>query len=225
MSGQGGIEAEAFGHLTGARCGVVLGSAAHDGSHDGIEAEAFGVVDILIAGQAAVDRLAQQSCQAVLGVLSGARVVQAGRSVSGQCEGVIEFAVGEESGVTGDGRAVEFQLELAVEIESEGTIFALTHWVPRSFQHEVVGNAGFSEGEGANAMPKRPSHLGNPGLSTKPLVFPVPARLMLASVVVPAVRSRTKSSDMTSGSWMVKATCVPSALTAGSKPSGNPSKM
>jgi hypothetical protein len=43
---------------------------------------------------------------------------------------------------------VEFQLELAVEIESEGIILALTHWVPRSFQQETVGNAGFS-GENA----------------------------------------------------------------------------
>jgi hypothetical protein len=40
---------------------------------------------------------------------------------------------------------VKFQLELAVEIESQGVIFAFTHWVPRSFQQEVVGIAGFSE--------------------------------------------------------------------------------
>jgi hypothetical protein len=33
---------------------------------------------------------------------------------------------------------VGFQLELAVEIEAEGIIFVLTHWVPRSFQQEVV---------------------------------------------------------------------------------------
>jgi len=38
---------------------------------------------------------------------------------------------------------VEFQLELAVEIEAEGVIFALTHMVPLSFQQEVFGNAGF----------------------------------------------------------------------------------
>jgi hypothetical protein len=66
----------------------------------------------------------------VLGVLSGARVVQAGGGVACQCEGVIELAVGEESGVAGDGRAVEFQFELVVKTESEGIILALTHWVP-----------------------------------------------------------------------------------------------
>jgi hypothetical protein len=82
-------------HLTGGRRRMVLGPAAHHGSHGRIEAEAFGVVDILVSGQAAVDRLTQQRCQGVLSVLSGARVVQADGCVAGQCEGVIEFAVGE----------------------------------------------------------------------------------------------------------------------------------
>src|SRR6516165_3135330 len=41
-------------------------------------------------------------------------------------------------------RAVKFQLELAVEIEAEVIILAVTHWVSRSLQQEVVGNAGFS---------------------------------------------------------------------------------
>jgi predicted ester cyclase len=39
---------------------------------------------------------------------------------------------------------MEFQFELAVEIEAEGVILAVTHGVPRSFRQEVVGNAGFS---------------------------------------------------------------------------------
>jgi hypothetical protein len=40
---------------------------------------------------------------------------------------------------------MEFQLEVAVEIEAEGVILAVTHGVPRSFQQAVVGNAGFSK--------------------------------------------------------------------------------
>jgi hypothetical protein len=63
----------------------------------------------------------------------------------------------KESGVTGDRRAVELQLDVAVEINTQGVIVALTHWVPRSFRQEVVGKAGFSGGKGANAVPKRPS--------------------------------------------------------------------
>src|SRR5262249_59323232 len=112
--------------LDGGRRRVVLGPASYDGSHGGIETEAFGVVDIFIACQAAVDRLTQHGEQAVLGVLSGAGLVQAGRGRAGQSEGVIEFAVGEESGVTGNGRAVELQLELAVEIDAQGVLVAGT---------------------------------------------------------------------------------------------------
>jgi hypothetical protein len=131
-------------HLAGGRRRVVLGPAAHDGSHGGTDTEAFGVVDIFIACQAAVDRLPQQRRQGVLGVLPGPGILQATRRRAGQPEGVIEFPIGEESGVTGDGRAVELQLDLAVEVNAQGVIVAVTHWVPLSFRQEVVGNAGFS---------------------------------------------------------------------------------
>jgi hypothetical protein len=43
------------------------------------------------------------------------------RRGAGQSEGVVEFAVGEESGVAGDGRAVELQLDLAVEVNAQGS--------------------------------------------------------------------------------------------------------
>jgi hypothetical protein len=56
-----------------------------------------------------------------LGVLFRAGVVQDVRGRAGQSESAVEFTVGEESGVAGDGRAVEFQIELAVEIEAEGS--------------------------------------------------------------------------------------------------------
>src|SRR5262249_34377964 len=107
------------------------------------EAEAFGVVDILVAGQPAVDRLAEEGEQAVPGVLAGAGVVQDGRRRCGQAEGIVEFAVGEESGVTGDAGAVKLQLDFAGEIDADGVVLAVTHWIPRSFRQEVFGNAGF----------------------------------------------------------------------------------
>jgi tetratricopeptide (TPR) repeat protein len=88
--------------------------------------------------------LAEESQPAVLGVQSGAGVVQAAGRSAGQSQGVVEFAVGKQSGVTGDGRAVEFQLDAAVEVNAQGVILAVTHWVPLSFREEVVGNAGFS---------------------------------------------------------------------------------
>ena len=132
------------GHLTGGTCCLVLGPAAHRGPHRGIEAEAVGVVDIFIACQTAVDRLTQQGRQGVLGVLPGAGVVQASHRRAGQSEGVVEFPIGEESSVTRDSGPVELQPDVAVEIDSQGVLLAVTHWVPRSFRQEVVRNAGFS---------------------------------------------------------------------------------
>src|SRR5262249_1444230 len=87
--------------------------------------------------------------QAVLGVLSGARIKQAADRHRGQAEGVVEFAIGEESGVAGDGGPVELQLDVTVEVNAQGVIVAVTHWVPRSCRQEVVRNAGFS---GVNAQ-------------------------------------------------------------------------
>ena len=49
----------------------------------------------------------------MLGVLSGAGAVQAGRGRAGQSERVVEFTVGEESGVTGNSRAMKLQLDVA----------------------------------------------------------------------------------------------------------------
>jgi hypothetical protein len=78
--------------------------------------------------------LAEEGEQAVLRVLSGAGVVQGGRRCADQSEGIVEFEVGEESGVTGDSRAVKLQLDLAVEFDADGVVLAVTHWVPRSFR-------------------------------------------------------------------------------------------
>ena len=53
----------------------------------------------------------------MLGVLSRAGVVHAAGRGTGKSQGVVEFAVGKESGVTSDGRAMELQLDVAVEID------------------------------------------------------------------------------------------------------------
>jgi hypothetical protein len=59
-------------------------------------------------------------------------------------EGVIEFAIGEESSVAADGRAVELLGELAVESDAEGVVLAFTHGVSPSFWQKVVGTVGDS---------------------------------------------------------------------------------
>ena len=69
---------------------------------------------------------------------SSAGVVKAGRRGAGQPEGTIGFAVGEESDVPGDSRAVKLQLDCAVELDADGIVLAVIPWGPRSFRPEVV---------------------------------------------------------------------------------------
>jgi hypothetical protein len=90
LFGAEGLGLEAC-HLTGGGCRLILGPATDHDPQRGIAAESLGIIDILVAGQPTVERLAQESQEAVLGVLPSARVVQAGRRGAGQCEGVIEF--------------------------------------------------------------------------------------------------------------------------------------
>ena len=62
-------------------------------------------------------------------VPAGARI---GEHIAGhraETEGVIEFAIGEQSGIGGDPGAMELELHAAVEIEPERTIGRFTRWV------------------------------------------------------------------------------------------------
>jgi hypothetical protein len=63
-----GLSLEAC-HLADGGGRVVLGLATHDGSQRRIDTEAFGIVDIVLARQAAVDRLPQQGRQGMLRIL------------------------------------------------------------------------------------------------------------------------------------------------------------
>ena len=101
-----------------------------------IATEPVSVVDILVSGKATEHRLPQHPDQAVAAVLASARV---GEHVTGhraETEGLVEFTVGEQSGIGGDAGTVELQLETAVEIEPRSVRFRFTLWVrqdcPRS---------------------------------------------------------------------------------------------
>ena len=100
----------------------------------------------------------------MLGVLSRAGVVQAAGGGAGQSEGVVEFPVGEESSVAGDGRAVELQLDLAVEVYARG-VHCGCHPLGSSVVSAEKGQKRWVfQGFGANVMPKAEVHLGNVGL-------------------------------------------------------------
>jgi hypothetical protein len=62
---------------------------------------------------------------------------------------------------------VELQLDLTVEVNAAGVVWAVTHEVPLTFRQEVVGIRWVFRGKGANAVPKRQSHLGNVRLSRR----------------------------------------------------------
>ena len=139
LAGAEGLGLEAA-DLAGRGGALVSGPAAHHGSHGGIDAQALGVVDILVAGQSAVDRLPEERGEAVLRVLAGRVSCRTSRPVSVSCEAVVEFSVGQEPGVAGDVGAVEFKAEAAVELRPERLGPAVTHQKLLSWQQEESEN-------------------------------------------------------------------------------------
>ena len=84
-------------------------------------AQALGVVHILVSGKPPEHRLPQQPDQRMAAVLAGARVGQHLARHRAQTECVVEFAVGQQSGIGGDHGAAKLQHQAAVEIEPERT--------------------------------------------------------------------------------------------------------
>ena len=91
--------------------------------------QTIGVVHVLIAGEAAEHRLAEQAGQQVPGVLAAAALGQRRASQIGQAERVVQFTVGQQPGIGGDPAAVEFQLQTTVEIDPQGPVIRFTRWV------------------------------------------------------------------------------------------------
>ena len=89
--------------------------AAADPAHRGIAPEPVGVVHVLVSGEASIDGLAKQTDAAVPEVLAGAVIANGVVDRRGQTESVVEFTVGEQTRVGRDLRAMETQLQAAVE--------------------------------------------------------------------------------------------------------------
>ena len=90
-------------------------TAADDPAHRRIASEAVSIVHVLVAGEAPEHRLAKLGDQAVATVSPGAGVGEnLGRHLR-EAQGVVEFPEREQPGIGGGGRAVEFQLQPAVE--------------------------------------------------------------------------------------------------------------
>ena len=102
-------------HLARGRGVLRHRASADDPAHRRIASEAVSIVHVLVAGEAPEHRLAKLGDQAVATVSPGAGVGEnLGRHLR-EAQGVVEFPEREQPGIGGDGRAVEFQLQPAVE--------------------------------------------------------------------------------------------------------------
>src|SRR5262249_59895027 len=80
--------------------------------------------------------------------------MQFGSGGAWEVEGVIEFAISQQSGVTGDFGAEESESETAVELGSERLGLAVTHKESPSFRQESMKNPGIT-GHSRNSHAER----------------------------------------------------------------------
>jgi hypothetical protein len=81
---------------------------------------------------------------AVQSILSRSTVLQFTGGGAGEFEGVVEFAVGQQSGIAGDLGAEESEPETAVELGAKGLSLGVTHKDCPSFRWGAVRNPGIT---------------------------------------------------------------------------------
>jgi len=91
--------------------------------------KALGVVDILVAGQAAINRLPQQVSQGQLGVLAAARIRQVLSDQIAEAQPLVQLPHQDQAAVGGDPRSLEIDLQSSVEGQLKGLVLFVTHWV------------------------------------------------------------------------------------------------
>jgi len=92
----------------------------------GIVGEPFRVVHVLVARQAAVDRLSDQVSEREVGVLA-ARIGDVLRDQVAEALPLVKLPDEEQATVGGDPRALEFDAEPGVEREQKGRVLCVTH--------------------------------------------------------------------------------------------------
>jgi hypothetical protein len=100
-----------------------------DQAGGGILAQPLGVIDILVAGQPAVDGLPKQIGQRKLGVLAAARVAQMLFDELSHPQPFVQLPHRNQAPVGGDPRSLEIDLQSRVEGKLKRLILFLTHWV------------------------------------------------------------------------------------------------
>ena len=120
------------------------------------------VVEVFVAGQAAVDRLPQEIGQRELRVQSVAGVAQVLGDDRLQPEAFVQLADQNQAGVRGDARSLKRDLQKPVEGELKRLGFFLTHRVSPFLAGFLVWNPRKSRRENSDAE-KYHSQIGNPG--------------------------------------------------------------
>jgi hypothetical protein len=81
----------------------------------------------------------------VLGIRSRSRIGKRHSAhLIGQAEGIVEFPIGQQSGIGGDAGSVEFQLDATIEIDPQDVLLIVTHSISLSSRQEVTEDPCFS---------------------------------------------------------------------------------
>ena len=88
--------------------------------------QAQSVVDILVPGKPPEHRLPQQADQRMAAIPAGACIGQHVPGHRAEADGVVEFTIGQQSGIGGDPGAMELELQPAVEIEPQRALDRFT---------------------------------------------------------------------------------------------------
>jgi hypothetical protein len=85
-------------------------------------AQALGIVHVFVSGEPPKHGLPQQTDQHMTAVLPGTCVGEQVTRHGAEAEGIIKFAIGQQSGIRGNSRAAKLEHQASVEIWPERTV-------------------------------------------------------------------------------------------------------
>jgi hypothetical protein len=115
------------GHLARGGGVPIHGAPSHDMTHDRIDLQPFGVVDIFIPSQTAIDGLADQGCYRMTDIAAGTKVEQFRGTRFSQLSRLIEIPKREKAGIRTDLCPMELQLDDAFETDSQSLLTCFPH--------------------------------------------------------------------------------------------------
>jgi hypothetical protein len=116
-------------HLTRRRARSFRCFTTDDAAHSWVVAQTQRVVHVFVPGKPAEERLPQHADDGVTTILARAGISQKITGQRCQSKRIVEFAIGEQTCIRGNGRSAELHHDAAVEIESKNAAFGFTRWV------------------------------------------------------------------------------------------------